>query len=329
MSMTVTSLLLASPVRRVPPRGVLRRDQRAGAIRLPRVENANRNVALDRRQNRARVQHLGAEVGQLGGLGERQLRDQTRRGDHARIGAQHAVHVGPDLNLAGVDAGADERAGIVRSAASERRRVPIRRRADESAKHGDAAAVENRHDGLAQRRVGLRPERRGPRVLGVGDDGAAGIDPVGGHARLGQRRRHDARAEKLAHGRHDVERARRHFAKDSRARGRCRRADRTARRYARAAAPAPDRTRARAPPTHDARAARRHAEAPRSGRPAPAVDAIAQQRVGDLAHRRHDDDRAAAVSRPRGPDDLNQTSDSFWIGDRRAAEFLNDHRVSW
>ena len=50
-----------------------------------------------------------------------------------------------------------------------------------------------------------------------------------------------------------------------------------------------------------------------------------QQRVGDLAHRRHDDHRPAAVARARGPDDLDQTSDGFWIGDRRAAEFLNNH----
>src|SRR5262245_30258414 len=50
-----------------------------------------------------------------------------------------------------------------------------------------------------------------------------------------------------------------------------------------------------------------------------------EQRIGDLAHRRHDDHRAAPITGPRGPDNLDQATDSFWIGDRRAAEFLYDH----
>src|SRR5262245_54561027 len=54
-----------------------------------------------------------------------------------------------------------------------------------------------------------------------------------------------------------------------------------------------------------------------------------EQRIGDLAHRRHDNHRAAPVARPRGPDNLDQATDSFWIGDRRAAKFLYDHVSTW
>ena len=69
----------------------------------------------------------------------------TRRGDgdDARIGGEHAVHVGPDLNLARIDAGADDRAGIIRPTAPQRRRMPVGRRADESAEHGNVAGVES------------------------------------------------------------------------------------------------------------------------------------------------------------------------------------------
>ena len=45
------------------------------------------------------MKHLGAEIRQLGGLGERQVWDETGVLDDARIGAQHPVDVGPDLNL--------------------------------------------------------------------------------------------------------------------------------------------------------------------------------------------------------------------------------------
>ena len=73
------------------------------------------------------MQHLGAEVGKLGGLRERELRHQARRGDDAWIRGEHAVDIRPDLNLARADAGADDGTQIVRSAAAERRRVTVDR----------------------------------------------------------------------------------------------------------------------------------------------------------------------------------------------------------
>ena len=56
----------------------------------------------------AGMQHLGAEVGQLGGLGEGDGLDAVAAGQDGGIGGQHAVDVGPDLDLFGADAGADD-----------------------------------------------------------------------------------------------------------------------------------------------------------------------------------------------------------------------------
>ena len=81
----------------------------------------------------------------------------------------------------------------------------------------------------------------------------------------------------------------------------------------------------RAPRPGGDRGAAPPARAPRPDRPDPAAAAIAEQRVGDAAHRRHDDGRAAAVAGARVAHDLDQAADGVGIGDRRAAEFLNDH----
>ncbi len=59
-------------------------DQRAGAVRFAAIENPNRDVAVDRGQDRARVQDLGAEIRQLRRFAERQLRSRARIRDDTR-----------------------------------------------------------------------------------------------------------------------------------------------------------------------------------------------------------------------------------------------------
>src|SRR2546422_11354927 len=49
------------------------------------------------------VQHLGAEVRKLRGFGVRQGGDGAGIRDHARVGSHHTRHVGPDLDLLGVE----------------------------------------------------------------------------------------------------------------------------------------------------------------------------------------------------------------------------------
>ena len=109
------------------------------------------------------MQDLGAEVGELGRFGERQLRHEQRVGDHARIGGQHAVDVGPDLDLVDVEAGAEDRGRIVGAAAPERRRDAARRGADEAAHHRDLAGGGLRaDDGVRALRGGVHVRDRAP-----------------------------------------------------------------------------------------------------------------------------------------------------------------------
>ena len=179
MSMTVTSRLQASPVSGVPsaaaravinvpaPSGFRELRMRTGMLR----STAGR-IVLGCSTLAPKYASSAASANDSCG---------TRRGerDDARIGAEHAVHVGPDLNLARADAGADERAGIIRAAAPERRGVAIDRRADESAKHRHAAARrESAAPVLRSAALVSAAERRGARVVVVGDDGAARIHPV-------------------------------------------------------------------------------------------------------------------------------------------------------
>ncbi len=66
------------------------------------------------------MQHLGAEVGEFGGLFEADGLHAQGLGHDARVGGHDAVDVGPDLDGAGVESAADERRGVVAAAAAER-----------------------------------------------------------------------------------------------------------------------------------------------------------------------------------------------------------------
>ena len=94
----------------------------------------------------------------------RQTTAAARRAAPARprIGRQHAVDVGPDLNLVDVEAGAEDGGRIVRPAAAERRGDAVGSRADEAAEHRHLAALGHRRDGALAR--GRRsPPCRAPR----------------------------------------------------------------------------------------------------------------------------------------------------------------------
>src|SRR5215204_7726829 len=88
------------------------------------------------------MQHLRTEVGELGGLGKRQQRHQERIRDDTWIGGEHPIDVGPDLNLARVEAGPNERSGIVGTTTTERGGVTIGRGSDKAAQDGNATSLE-------------------------------------------------------------------------------------------------------------------------------------------------------------------------------------------
>ena len=154
MSTTVMCRLQASAASGSSTRRAAR-DQRAAAVELAAVQDLDRNALRDRRQDRARVQHLRAEVGQLRRLFERQSRHDVRRLHDAGIGGHHPVHVGPDLNLAGVERRAQNRRRVIRSAAPERGGHAGRGRPD--------VAADDRRSG-GRRRAARDARRRRPAV---------------------------------------------------------------------------------------------------------------------------------------------------------------------
>ncbi len=189
-------------------------DERARRVRPAAVEDADRDVGRDRGKDRARVEHLGAEVGELGRLAERQVRDDARVAHHAGIGGEHAVDVGPDLDLGHAEARADDGRGVVRAAAPERRRHAVARGADVPADDRHEPGREVRRHLPLQGVAGLGGQWRGSRVLVVGDDRLARVDPRRIDAGGLKRARHDAAAEQLARRRDAVAGARRGLAQD-------------------------------------------------------------------------------------------------------------------
>ena len=158
------------------------------------------------------MQHLGAEVGEFGGFGEGDGLDAMAAGQDGGVGGEHAVHVGPDLDLFGVDARAHDGGGVVAAAAAERGGDAVFGGGDEAAHHDDALRGE--------RRNGLRPgARRSPGswarpavwrlsvIMHV-----ARIDVLGRHAEVAEAEGDDVAGEAFAVAGDGVDGARREFA---------------------------------------------------------------------------------------------------------------------
>ena len=104
----------------------LAQGTRSATMRVPATSGRrefrikNRNVLLDGRHDSGRMQHLRAEIGQLGGFGERDGLHAMAAGHDGGVGGQHAVDIGPDLDLLGADTGADDGGREVGAAAAQR-----------------------------------------------------------------------------------------------------------------------------------------------------------------------------------------------------------------
>jgi hypothetical protein len=124
MRLATTSMMLSFFLTAMDLKGLLavrrqRGDARALAGGVAAVEHQDGNVLFDGRQDGGRMQHLGAEVGQLGGLFKADDLDAQRVGADAGVGGHDAVHVGPDLDGLGGERAADEGAGEVGAAAAQ------------------------------------------------------------------------------------------------------------------------------------------------------------------------------------------------------------------
>ena len=214
ISTTVTLRLVAIAVRDRWPRR-FRGDQRASNFGIARIENADRDVRRHRGQDRGGMQHLGAEEREFRRLIKRKLRNDLGAGHQARVRGQHAVNVGPDLNLRCAEARANDGRGVVGAAPAQRGGDAVGGCADKAAKHGDdspwPAAEPVRHSfGFC-----LLHQRRRRGVFAVGDHHLPGIDPVSGQAMRPERGGHDAAAGKFTNRGDGIEPPRRDLFENS------------------------------------------------------------------------------------------------------------------
>ena len=128
------------------------------------------------RDERARMQHLGAVVRDLRRFAMVQLRNQPRVRHEPRIRGQDAAHVLPQHDLARAQRPGQQRRRQIRSAAAERRRAAVRRLADEAGHDRRGAGGEQRAQRAPGAPAGLRQVGRGAAVLAVGRDDLAGVD---------------------------------------------------------------------------------------------------------------------------------------------------------
>ena len=99
------------------------------------------------------MQNFRAKVSQLGGFAVRNFRNGAGLGDQSRIGGDDAIHVGPDNHFVGVHGRAQNRRGIIGTAAAKSGELAIFGGADKS---GD-----DRNGALGEQRAATLPPRAG------------------------------------------------------------------------------------------------------------------------------------------------------------------------
>ena len=167
MSTTVTPFLRPRPSAAVADRP-FRGDQCAAGVGALRVQDADGDVHGPRRAESS----PGAAPWRRSRPARRLPRTRCsapRPGPRRRrVGGQHAVDVGPDLDLGRAEARADNRRRVVGAAAAERGRHPVPGGADEAADDRDPAAASSGSRMRHSAARGLGEQRRRRLVLAVG-----------------------------------------------------------------------------------------------------------------------------------------------------------------
>ncbi len=96
-------------------------DQGAHLGGRKRVADPDRDAVLDGRRHGLRVKHLGAEVRQLHRLAVRERVDDRGVRHATRVGRQHAIDVGPDVDLGRAQQRSEDGGGEIAAIASEGR----------------------------------------------------------------------------------------------------------------------------------------------------------------------------------------------------------------
>ena len=127
-----------------------------------------RDAGAHERNERARVQHLGAVVGDFGGFLVVQGRNHAGVGHEPGIGRQDAGHVLPEHDARGAERAAEHGGRQVGSAAAERGGAAVGGAADEARHDGHGAVGHERPQYPARRASGVGQVRRGAAVVVVG-----------------------------------------------------------------------------------------------------------------------------------------------------------------
>ena len=136
----------------------VRGDDGAFELRCLRRVDVQRNAVLLDRHDAAGMQNLRAAAGDFLRLVVLERAQQARSGHRARIGAEHAGHVGPDLQAARLQLRREVAAGRVGAAAAEQHRVAALVARDEALRDPDGA---RRRPALLQIRIGIVSAGRG------------------------------------------------------------------------------------------------------------------------------------------------------------------------
>ena len=121
------------------------------------------------------MEHLRSEVREFLRFLEADRRHDTSVRHLARIGGQDAGHIGPDLDLVGVERGSEQRGAVIGPATSKRGGGAVRGEPDETAHHHRQPLIEQRaHDPLG----------RFAGAIAIGSGGA--VPTIGGDHLIGK-----------------------------------------------------------------------------------------------------------------------------------------------
>ena len=152
------------------------------------------------RNERARVQHLGAVVGQLGGLSRVQLGNHPRLGHDAGVGGEEPGHVLPQRHPRCADRAGHQRGREIGAAPAEGGDLAVRGGADEAGHDGDDTARQQRQQHPLHCTVGAGVVGRGAAERAVGVDHLERLHVLRSGARRIERARHELCAQPLAAG---------------------------------------------------------------------------------------------------------------------------------
>src|SRR5215472_939621 len=157
---------------RIRTRRYLRHDAGAFHFRTAGVADDDGNLFFDRRLNRIRMKHLCTPARHFRRLCVRDCLKKIYGGKQTRIAGEHAVDIGPNLDLRSVERGAHDGGSKIGTASAKSHSDSLFGRRDESAHDNHFAGSIN---GIAEPAIRLRILWSGTSVFAVGDDYSTSI----------------------------------------------------------------------------------------------------------------------------------------------------------